>query len=299
MRAPRILTLLLLLAASCGPDKNGVGQLPPLEHARRATVALEIRGRDEHGAWVSHATGSIVDAAGYVVTCEHVTATGTRQEVFLHDGRRAPYRVVARAGGSFDLALLAFEPPGPLTVMPLGDGDGPGVGELVTILGNPGGAGIRALEARVRRVDAGAGTQLETVEAAVVPGDSGGPVLDAQGRMVAHVHVAIRGHPGVARHVTVAHVRRAFRGWLWNGADRPGVRIACDGGPARVLAVRPNAPAARAGIAVGDVVSHVDGVVVPDGIAAVLRSLDHPAGRPWTWRLRRAGEVRTVRFSSE
>ena len=294
MRSSWILTLPLLLATACGPEEASVGPLPPLEHARRATVALEIRGRDEQGAWVSHATGSIVDAAGYVLTCEHVTATGTRQEVLLHDGRRAPYRVVARAGGSFDLALLAFEPPGPLTVMSLGDGDGPGVGELVTILGNPGGAGIRGLEARVRRVDAGAGTQLETGDAAVVPGDSGGPVLDAHGRMVAHVHVAIRGHPGVARHVTVAHVRRAFRDWLWEGAVRPGVRIACEGGPARVLAVRPRAPAARAGIAVGDVISHVDGVVVPDGIAAVLRSLDRRAGHPWTWQLSRAGETHTV-----
>lgn len=264
------------LAAACGGEPS----VSALERARRATVALEIQGRDARGVWVSHGAGSIIDPDGYVLTCEHVTAVGEQQHVILHDGRRAPYRVVARAGGSFDLAVLAFEPPDAVDAMPLAGGGALRVGEAVTILGNPGGRGIRALRARVRRVDAGAGTQLETVDATVEPGDSGGPVLDGRGHMVAHVHVAIRGHPSVSRHVRIEHAREAFRGWLWEGEGRPGLRIDCDGGAARVLAVRPGAAAARGGMRVDDVIRRVGAVAVGDGIAAVLRLLDMPSDQP-------------------
>jgi putative serine protease PepD len=282
----------LVLLASCGertpPGHAEADRL--LGHARAATVAIEIVGQDERGPWASHGAGTILHEAGYVLTCEHLTASGERQEVVLSDGRRYPFRVVARAGSSYDLAVLKFEAPPGLPLIALGRSDGVVAGDDVVLLGNPGGRGLRELRAVVDLPDCGGGTQIQLRGAGVVPGYSGGPVLDRLGRQVAHVHVAIRSAEDVSRHIQVDHAREAFRSWAWDETRSPhaaGLRVDCLGDEARVLAVRAGSAAERAGIAPGDVVTRAGALPVQHGIHLVLACLDRRVGEPLALRLRR------------
>ena len=140
-------------------------------------------------------SGVIVDPAGYIVTNFHVVQSAAEIRVSLRDGRLSPARVVG-VDVLTDLAVLKISADN-LIAAPWGDSESMHVGSLVWALGSPFGLqssitfGI--ISAKHRGGMAGEVYQdfLQT-DAAVNPGNSGGPLVDAQGRVIG-INTAILG----------------------------------------------------------------------------------------------------------
>jgi serine protease Do len=149
------------------------------------------RGRGE-----GQGSGVIVDQDGYIVTNNHVVEGVRTAEIQLSDGRKGTASVVG-VDPLTDIAVLKTEM-GDLAATEWGDSDDLQVGDLVWALGSPFGLqksitfGI--LSAKERRGITGSRVIQEFLQtdAAVNPGNSGGPLVNAQGKIVG-INTAIIG----------------------------------------------------------------------------------------------------------
>jgi putative serine protease PepD len=239
---------------------------------------------------------------GLVVTNHHVVADAEEVTVRLR-GRRVRSRVLG-SDPSSDLALLRLRPGQArrLEALPLGDSEDVRPGDPAVVIGNPLGL-ARTITAGVvsaidRRIEAPDGFPIRDAiqtDAAVNPGNSGGPLLDADGRVIGVISQG-RGD-GIAFAVPVdtleqvapqlerdGRVRRAYLG-VSTSTAREGARVgeAVGGGPA-----------ARAGLRGGDVIVSIGGTRVrnADDVADVIA--DHRPGERVTVEFRREGETRSV-----
>jgi putative serine protease PepD len=139
----------------------------------------------------STGTGFVVSADGLIVTNEHVIDGANSVTVALADGRTRRATVVGRAASS-DLALLRVNVGNrKLEPLRLADSDAVQIGDTAFAIGNPFGlqgtltSGI--VSATGRSIDAPNGTPIDDViqtDAALNPGNSGGPLLDARGDVI-------------------------------------------------------------------------------------------------------------------
>jgi len=169
--------LLLILAARA----DAPAPAPPPDIPLDAVVLLQ------QGA--ATCAGSFVDGEGTVVTAYHCVAEGGRPRVWTHDGRSAIGRV-GRVDPALDLALVevpdfAGEPSLPLRTDP------PALGETIRPIGHPFGARLPFgfVEGTLRwsvsqGVVSAVGPRAIQTTAPVNPGNSGGPLVDLQGRLV-------------------------------------------------------------------------------------------------------------------
>jgi S1-C subfamily serine protease len=158
--------------------------LPSLVTVTAAQASSGAGGqRSELGA------GVVVNAQGAVLTALHVVDGGGRIQVQFADGTRATAQVVRRQPES-DIAVLGVDHL-PQVVVPAVLGGRAQVGEPVFPVGNPLGlassltAGV--VSALDRSIDTGGGRSLKNLiqfDAAVNPGNSGGPLLDRDGHVV-------------------------------------------------------------------------------------------------------------------
>ncbi|MEO7175194.1 MAG: trypsin-like peptidase domain-containing protein [Saprospiraceae bacterium] len=137
-------------------------------------------------------SGVIIDPNGYIVTNNHVVEFADEFEVTLYDKRKVKAKIVGRDPKT-DIAVLKIDEPN-LAVMPLGDSDAARVGEWVLAVGNPFNlsstvtAGI--ISAKERKIDINAGRGTDAIEAfiqtdaAVNPGNSGGALVDLNGKLI-------------------------------------------------------------------------------------------------------------------
>ncbi len=134
-------------------------------------------------------TGSIVEPSGTVLTAYHCVATGLRPRVQTHDGRELVGRLVA-ANVALDLALVevpALGPAAPTLTLATAD---PAQGAELWAIGHPfASAASGALAGTLlwsvsRGVVSAVGDSFVQTDAALNPGNSGGPLLDAEGRLV-------------------------------------------------------------------------------------------------------------------
>jgi S1-C subfamily serine protease len=173
-------------------------------------------------------SGVIVDPEGYIVTNLHVVRGAEKIQVSLSDGRRVRGKLIG-VDDETDIALIKVDA-GQLLAADWGDSDRLDVGALVWAVGSPFGlersvtAGI--LSAKHRAGMAGTPYQdfLQT-DAAVNPGNSGGPLVDAQGEIIG-INTAIVGEsyqgisfavPSSIAHGVYRRLRdqgRVSRGWL-------------------------------------------------------------------------------------
>ncbi len=153
-----------------------------IEQAQASVVQVR---REGHGA----GTGVVWHKNGGIITNHHVIArAGTKFEVELQDGRVLVASVVD-SDPILDLAMLNV-PADNLTALPAGDSSKLRVGELVFAIGHPWGqrgvvtAGIVSARSKVKIRNSN--QQLEYIKSDVrlAPGNSGGPLLNAQGHVV-------------------------------------------------------------------------------------------------------------------
>jgi serine protease Do len=168
------------------------------ERLRRVTVVIEPGAVDHRSGWSGRGSGIIWASDGTIVTNAHV-ATAPHAAVTLADGRHARARVVARDTRR-DLALLRLDTGAIGSSLPtprIGAPRSLRPGELVMALGHP--LGIEhALALGVVHVAPDARRSPYVVaDIRLAPGNSGGPLADADGRIVG-VNSMIVGGLGVA-----------------------------------------------------------------------------------------------------
>jgi serine protease Do len=225
-------------------------------------------------------SGFVIDAAGLVVTNNHVVAEADEVTVVFNDGSRLKAEIVGRDQKT-DLALLRVKPEKPLTAVKFGDSDKLRLGEWVVAIGNPfslgGSVSAGIVSARNRDINSGPYDNYIQTDAAINRGNSGGPLFNLQGEVIG-VNTAIispsGGSIGIGFAVpskTVVGVidqLREFgetrRGWLGVRIQEVTDDIAETLGlkPARgalIAGVDDRGPAKPAGIEPGDVVVKFDG----------------------------------------
>jgi S1-C subfamily serine protease len=244
---------------------------------------VSVGTRSEAGA-VGAGSAFLISSDGLAITNEHVVGRASEVTVTLTDGRRLPASVVG-ADGPTDLALLRVHATSALPSLALGAGRRLRVGQLVIAVGNPLGfhASVTAgvLSAVGRSFRSASGRLIEGVlqsDAALNPGNSGGPLLCSRGRVIGVNTAVLAGAQGLSFSIpadTVSWVAgeliahgRVRRGWLGvTGVAVPiprplarTLRMADSADTAvAVLAVQEGSPAAAAGIAPRDVILLVDG----------------------------------------
>jgi serine protease Do len=230
-------------------------------------------------------SGFIIDAAGVVVTNNHVIADADEINVIMNDGTKIKAELVG-VDKKTDIAVLKFKPVKPVSAVKFGDSDKLRLGEWVIAIGNPfslGGsvtAGI--VSARNRDISQGPYDSYIQTDASINRGNSGGPLFNLEGEVVGVNTLIISptgGSIGLGFAVpskTVAVVvdqLRQFgelrRGWLGVRIQQVTDEIAesLNIKPARgalVAGVDDKGPAKPAGIEPGDVVVRFDGRDVKD-----------------------------------
>jgi len=226
------------------------------------------------------ATG-IVYAADLVLTASHVVEREEGITVTLNDGSEVGATVAGRDHGT-DLALLRLERP---VAKPAETAQDAKVGQLVLALGRPSGAGIEASLGVVSAVGGPVHTRHGAIEKYIrtdttpFPGFSGGPLVDADGRVVGlntsgfghgaaitiPADLAWRVAEQLAKH---GSVRRGYLGVRSQGVEIPAAsqqvlkREQASG--LLLIGVEKDSPAEAAGLMVGDIIVAVDGQAVRD-----------------------------------
>lgn len=229
-------------------------------------------------------SGTVIAPDGYILTNAHVVDDARAVDVMLADGAtyRAPVIGVDRAT---DLAVVRALGPA-LPALELATADTLRVGQLVVAIGDP--LGLQStvthgvVSALGRSLRAKDGRIIENViqtDAALNPGNSGGPLVDTHGRVVGVNTAVIAGAQGIAFAIPAAtarmvasalisdgRVRRALLG-VSGAATAIGQHLARAAGLAapagvRVLEVTAGGPAARAGVRKGDILVSLDGATI-------------------------------------
>ncbi|MGD9903725.1 MAG: trypsin-like peptidase domain-containing protein [Vicinamibacterales bacterium] len=233
-------------------------------------------------------TGFFIDAAGHLLTNQHVIDGAERVIVKLTDGRSFRARVVG-ADADTDVAVLKVEAADPLPHVRFGDSDQLRVGEWVCAIGNPLAyehtvtVGVVSFVGR-KLFDQSLDHYIQT-DAAISFGNSGGPLLDTRGTVVGINSAVSRQASNIGFSIPINQVKdilpqlmatgRVARGYLGVALRDVDAEVQQALGlgsavGALVQDVTPGSPAERAGLRPYDLITAIDGQPV-DGDGPAIR----------------------------
>ncbi|MEO1498113.1 MAG: trypsin-like peptidase domain-containing protein [Planctomycetota bacterium] len=210
-------------------------------------------------------SGAVLDTQGRILTNQHVIDDATEIQVTLATGATYPAELVG-ADKEYDMAIIKIDaPPEELTPIPLGRSDNLRVGQKAYVLGNPFGLEgtlttgmISSLNRSVPSRRGGrAMTGMIQTDAAMNPGNSGGPLLNSSGEMVGMCVAIVSAtgqNAGVGFAIPMNRIRRfvpelmehgrvirAYHGIVLLNETSQGLQIAriAERGPAAVAGLRP------------------------------------------------------------
>lgn len=181
-----VLALSLTLSSACSLAES-TRITPVLKQAVNAVVLIMPEKKQSMYFKSAVGSGVIVDKKGDIITCAHVIKNQKKVYVELHDGRRVVGRVVAK-DVSLDLALVKINLPD-LQPIQWGGSEKVKIGETAYAIGNPHNQGYTVTKGIVSALNRSmlAINQYEAFiqfDAAISPGNSGGPLIDANGDLL-------------------------------------------------------------------------------------------------------------------
>ncbi len=264
-----------------------------VERMSASVVHVQVRGRSRG---MGSGSGTILSPDGIVLTNNHVVEGASGIDLALNDARKIPARVLGRDPDT-DIAVLRAETGDQLPAARLGNSKKVKPGQVAIAIGNPFGfestvtAGIVSAVGRSLRAQNGRliGDVIQT-DAALNPGNSGGPLVNSRAEVIGVNTAVIMGAQGIcfsvasntAQHVLTqilqfGRVRRARLGVAGDQVHLP-QRIRVKTGltqesGVRVVEVQPASPAHSGGLEPGDVIVGLDKDIVT-GIDDIARLLD-------------------------
>jgi S1-C subfamily serine protease len=274
---------------------------------------MQKQGRATTPTMVNAGTGIIYDTRGDIITNRHIVDGAEQIEVGLQSGKTVPG------------VLIGQDPVADLAVVRIAAGDAPGVatfgnsaqvraGQHIIAIGNPQGFASSVAHGIVSGTDRAAGglEGMIQTDAAISPGNSGGPLVNASGEVIGIVTVVVRGTEqaekisfaipsNLAKRladtlIANGKVTRPYMGVTTElltpaRADELGVK-AIRG--AYISDVTAGTPAAKAGLTKGDVIVKVGSTIIdrPTPLSIVL--LDFKPGDTVALTINRGGNEQTI-----
>ena len=265
-------------------------------------------------------SGFIVDPKGVILTNNHVVVGSNEVEVHLQDGRKFLSKEI-KTDPKTDLAIIRIDAKKPLPFLELGNSDAMEIGDRVLAVGAPFGltgsvtSGI--ISAKGRNLHMNMYEDFLQTDAAVNPGNSGGPLINLEGKVIG-INTAIKSGTGGFQGVSLAIASnlaknvmdqllkngKVSRGYLGVQVQNLDPDIASrldlkDNVGVLVGKVFDGTPAAKAGVKDGDVITTIDGKPVKDGhdLQQIVAGLT--AGKPVDVALVRDGKTETVKLTVE
>jgi S1-C subfamily serine protease len=282
---------------------------------RVGPAVVRVESRTQHGRG-GIGSGVVIAHDGLVLTNSHVVAGAKRVRLAFAEGGETEALVLGDDPDT-DLSLLRAALPRGVPAALLGDSKTIKRGHLVIAIGNPLGfessvtAGV--VSALGRSLRSSSGRLIDDViqtDAALNPGNSGGPLVSGAGAVVGINTAMIGGAQGLCFAVSsntanfvigefIAHgrVRRAHLGVAAQTIPLPRrLAVATGSGPraVRIGDVEPGGPADRSGLRIGDILLGIDGTSV-DGADDLIRLLGADRiGRPTTLAVIQNGRVNQI-----
>jgi len=264
-----------------------------IDHVGPSVVRIDVR---RGGRSAGSGSGVIISPDGLALTNSHVVQGARSVALTTLEGRELQARVLGDDPDT-DLALLRVDESVTLPSARLGDSAKLRRGQIAIAIGNPLGfdatvtAGV--VSALGRTLQSRSGRMIEDVvqtDAALNPGNSGGPLVSSAGEVIGINTAIIMGAQGICFAVAsntanfvageIARHGRVRRAYIGVGAAttpiarRIAVRLALEqASGARLLSVDQSGPAAHAGLLTGDLVIALDGKPVTS-VADLIRALD-------------------------
>lgn len=279
--APAVVRIVTAVSPVSTPDLAGAAADP----LQRYVLENVLGARSHRPLQAGLGSGVIVTDDGYILTNSHLVAGANELEVTLQDGREFKARVIALDAVT-DLAVIKVDARG-LPTIRFAESRKVRVGDVVLAIGHPFGVGQTVTHGIISATDRG-GMGIEDYEsfiqtdAPMNPGNSGGALVDVDGGLIG-INTAILSNSGanlgigfaipsdLARRVMTDLLKHGYvlRGYLGIEAQNLTAELAKEfnldnAAGALVAGVTPKAPAERAGLQVGDVITGFDGKVVRD-----------------------------------
>jgi serine protease Do len=257
------------------------------------------------GDSTSTGSGVFISSDGYILTNNHVIAGAKQLQVIFADGSEQDATLVGTDQYS-DLAVLKVDGPAP-AVVTLGNSDALNPGETVIAIGSPLGdfkntVTVGVVSATGRSIDTGEGYSIDGLiqtDAAINQGNSGGPLVNLAGEVIAINTLIIRSSgsgtvaEGLGFAIPINTARVVSTQIIQNGyVSRPYIGVTWQPITPRVAAiyrlpvqygvyitdVAANSPASKAGLKAGDIITGIDDTTLDETHAYINTLFQYSAG---------------------